>query len=207
MRLVIMIQKITLFPVLLALPLAACSKSNPVDPADIDQMEDTVVENGVDNMTLSQPAYDVPTDPNIVTPMGLGTIGIGKAPAVAGAGVLKEDDVQLSDSCRMLKSDNYPRVYVISDGSSVRRITVMDRSKVKTAKGIGVGSSEEDVRKAYADLREEKHQYVEPPAKNLYYEPEGGNGPGLRFEIDSDGKVNLIHAGLEPELSYSEGCA
>lgn len=196
----------------LVMPLAACGGTDPADmpgngAAAVN--EAAVANTAAANTNAAEPdmAYQISDDPNIVTPAGLGTIGIGMAPAVAGADMLKEDGVQLSESCRTLKSDQYPRVYVISDGSNVKRITIMDRSEVQTAKGVSVGATEAEVRRAYPDLREEGHQYVGPPAKNLYYEPRGKDEPALRFEIDGDGMVSHIHAGMQPELSYSEGCA
>ena len=197
---------------MLALPLAACSRSEPIDSSDIDRTENAIdivneVEGNMAAATNETLAMPHPANANIHTPAGLGAIGIGKPPAVAGADALQEEEVQLSDSCRMLQSKDYPRIYVMSDGTDVRRITVMDRSDVKTAKGISIGATEAEVRRAYPDLREEAHKYVDAPAKNLYYEPGGKDAPALRFEFDGDGRVDLIHAGLQPQLSYVEGCA
>lgn len=127
------------------------------------------------------------------------------APPPAESG-WSEDDVQLSDGCRTLHSDKYPESYAMSDGSAIRRITVGMGSSVKTSKGIGPGASEAELRAAYPGLAEEPHKYVEPPAKYLTLLPQDG-GPGLRFEIDREGKVNLIHAGEMPWLGYVEGCA
>lgn len=158
-------------------------------------------------MAPENAAEATPVGPDILTPVGLGTIGIGRAPAIAGAGVLTEDENQLSDECRTLKASGYPHIYVMSDGERVTRITVMDGSEVRTAKGIGPGATEAEVRAAYPDVREEPHKYEAAPAKNLYWEPQGKDGNALRFEIGGDGKVSLIHAGVQPSLSYVEGCA
>ncbi len=144
------------------------------------------------------------SDEMTLSPAGLGALAIG-APPPSGSS-WSEDDVQLSDSCRTLHAEDYPESYAMSDGSAVRRITVGMGSDVKTAKGIGPGASEEEVRAAYPGLAEEPHKYVEAPAKYLTLMPQNG-GRGLRFEIDREGKVSLIHAGEMPWLAYVEGCA
>ena len=212
-------MKYRYLPILIAcaLPVVACdpdtqgsgtanrSAMNATDM--VNASADSPIFNVAGALAPAIPETGTPVDANIVTPDGLGTIGIGKPPGVAGAGVLKEEDAQLSDSCRILKSANHPRIYVISDGTRIARITIMSGSPVKTQAGIMTGASEAAVRKAYPELRQEPHDYVDAPAKNLYWEPKGTGAPALRFEIGGDGKVDMIHAGIQPALSYSEGCA
>ena len=140
--------------------------------------------------------------PNILTAAGLGDILIGKPPPAS----LTEHETQISDECRTMGSPAYPDVYVMTDGTTVRRITLMRDTPVRTSRGIGTGASEAEVRAAYPQLAETLHDYVGPPAKNLTFTPDGSDS-GIRFEIDGDGKATLIHAGQEPFLSYSEGCA
>lgn len=179
--------------------LTACSSEPAPAPEATSEAPDTSSFESDGRVPLS-----APTDPMTLSPMGLGTLAIGAAPP-ADSG-WNEDDVQLSDSCRTLHSDKYPESYAMSDGNAVRRITVGMGSSVKTAKGIAPGASEADLRAAYPGLAEEPHKYVEAPAKYLTLLPKDG-APGLRFEIDREGKVNLIHAGEMPWLGYVEGCA
>ena len=104
-----------------------------------------------------------------------------------------------------------PSVYLIVESGRVMRITAhaeggASPSTLRTDRGIGVGSTEAEVRAAYSPLREEPHDYLAPHGKNLYF---GGSEsePGLRFELGEDDRVSHVHAGLEPVLAYSEGCS
>lgn len=145
-------------------------------------------------------ATDVDGD-EALGPEGLGAIKVGSAPPAS----LKGDAAPISQGCRIF-SDKARRVYAMTDGKVVTRVTAMRGSPVKTAAGLATGESEAEVRRAYPDVTQEPHKYVEAPAKYLDWRPGGGN-TGLRFEIDAQGKVSAIHAGREPEIEYVEGCA
>ncbi|MET1754307.1 hypothetical protein ABVV53_02345 [Novosphingobium sp. RD2P27] len=140
-------------------------------------------------------------DPQALRAEGVGEIIVGQSPPAT----LKRDAVQISETC-VTYSDPQRRLHAITDGNVVMRITAMDGSSLKTARGIAVGASEADVREAYPDAVAQPHKYVETPAKYLDWRP-GGGSSGLRFEIDRDGNVSMIHAGREPHLEYVEGCA
>lgn len=170
--------------------------------------------------TASVPAIDMPTaaastpaialpdpsDPNTLTPTGLGVVRVGTPPPQNGPSAWTKDDVTLSDTCQTWHANAYPDAYLMTDGSAVRRVTVAQSSPVRTGKGIGVGDSEAQVMKAYPDAVASPHKYVAAPAKYLDAIPADGEA-GLRFEIDQDGKVSMIHAGIMPWLGYVEGCA
>jgi hypothetical protein len=149
----------------------------------------------------SKPAPAAITKPAALGPAGLGAIVVGQAPPAS----LKADAVQISEGCQT-HTDKVRGLSVMTDGKVVTRITAMRTSKVLTAQGIGLGASEAQVRSAYPDAREEPHKYVAAPAKYLDWRP-GGGDTGLRFEINEQGKVGMIHAGRDPYLSYVEGCA
>jgi hypothetical protein len=195
----------------LTLALAACSQE-PAAPdmasSDAAVAQETTSAEPEPTTLASEPpamASDAPAaeaaSPNALTPQGVGAIVVGQAPPSS----LKADATQISESCQTY-SDKARRLYAMTDGKVVARVTVMSRSPIKTAEGIGVGTSETAVRKAYPDAVAEPHKYVEAPAKYLDWRPGGGKS-GLRFEIDKDGKVSSIHAGREPEIEYVEGCA
>lgn len=152
------------------------------------------------------PRPEQPPVASVLTLIGLGDIVIGAPPRMTGPGALTEDHVQLSAECRTLSSPEHPDVYVMTDGKLVTRITLMRDTKVRTEKGIVPGASEAEVRAAYSPLAERGHDYGAAPAKNLVWGGKGGK-PGLRFEIGNDGRVTMVHAGVQPMLGYSEGCA
>jgi len=120
----------------------------------------------------------------VLGPAGIGGIVVGQAPPAS----LKTEGAQESDECRIYP-DKALRIYAMTDGKVVARVTAMKGSKVQTAKGIAVGANEATVRKAYPEAAPSPHN------------------SGLRFEIDGQGKVSAIHAGREPEIEYVEGCS
>ena len=185
--------------------LEACSQGEPPSgPPDAAQSEGVGGAGGAGGAPRSKAAQawsPDARDPEALAPGGLGTIAVGKAPPAT----LRADTAQLSDSCRTY-TDPARRIYVMTDGEHVRRITAMRGATVKTERGIAVGASEAAVRSAYPDAAERPHEYVAAPAKYLEWRPGGGTS-GLRFEIDAQGRVSAIHAGMEPQLSYTEGCA
>jgi hypothetical protein len=84
------------------------------------------------------------------------------------------------------------------------RISIGKGSRTRTLRGIGIGSSEAEVHRAYGPgLRVEPHRYTEWPARYLTV---WARSPahGLRFETDPSRRVRSIHAG--PSIEYVEGC-
>lgn len=152
----------------------------------------------------SAPA-DAPPAADVLTLDGLGALEIGQpVPAESG---WAERGAQISDTCRTVSSPDFPGVYAIVEDGRVRRITVGRGSDVTLVGGIGVGSTEADVRAAFPGFREAPHEYVEPPAKYLTAPNAPSGDPALRFETGADGKVSVIHVGTMPVLGYVEGCA
>jgi len=193
-----------LLPVLTAmLALAACSpEREPASPPDAATPEPVADASAPPAPAASPGAGDETT----LTLAGLGGIVIGKPPPASGPAALEPDDVQLSDSCQLWHGARYPKAYVMTDGEVVTRITVAEGSTVRTARGIGPGATEDEVRRAYAPLTSSPHAYVEAPARYLVWQPPGSE-TGLRFETGADGRVKLIHVGKPPWLNYIEGCA
>lgn len=135
---------------------------------------------------------------------GLGDLRIGQ-PVPKNAS-WAERGAQTGDACRTVTSPDYPGVYAIVTEGKVQRITVGQRSDVKLVEGVGIGATEQDVRKWFAGFRAEPHKYEDAPAKYLTAPNAASGDPALRFEIGHDGKVKLIHIGTMPVLGYVEGC-
>lgn len=133
---------------------------------------------------------------------GYGGLTIGK-PVPAGSPWVARG-AQISDGCTTITAPDWPGAYAIVEQGVVRRISVSDESKAKLVEGIGPGSTDAQVRAAFPSFVAEPHKYVEAPAKYL---TQPGNAPRLRFEIDDEGKVSLVHVGLMPTLAYVEGCS
>lgn len=189
-----------IYPAILVLLAAACGPSQPDGTAS--SADETSSARPVPVSSPADPlAKATVSDRQALRAEGVGDIVVGQRPPAT----LKRDAVQLSEAC-VTYTDPQRRLYAITDGEVVMRITAMDGSSLKTERGIAVGASEADVREAYPEAVAQPHKYVEAPAKYLDWRPGGGNS-GLRFEIDDDGKVSMIHAGREPQLEYVEGCA
>jgi len=133
---------------------------------------------------------------------GLGDLVIGE-PLPAGSSWAVRG-AQISESCETASSSDYPGAYAMIVDSEVRRITISDDSDVTLIEGIGPGSTEAQVRAAFPGFVATPHKYVSEPGKYL---TQPGNDPRLRFEIDMDGIVSLVHVGLMPQLGWVEGCA
>ena len=185
----------------LAIPLAAallsaCSSQDD-NPSAATQSEAATE-------AIASPASDktVSPGPKTLTLEGLGGLTIGQ-PVPANSSFTAGDG-QIGNGCETLSSPEWPGVYAIRTNGEVRRISVADGSGVKLIEGIGPGSTIEDVRAEFPSFREEPHKYTGPEGKYL---TQPGDEPRLRFEINPDGKVSIIHVGVMPELGYVEGCA
>jgi hypothetical protein len=192
------------FSLLLPLALVAACSSEPSPAPD-----QTSGNSAAAPAEMPQPAASPAARPsgvtNVLTLEGLGALKVGQAvPAGSGWAVR---GAQISDACQTASSPDYPSVYAIVEGGQVRRISVGGVSDVKLVEGVGVGSSEKEVRGWFAGFREEPHKYVEAPAKYLTAPNAGSGDPALRFEIGQESKVSIIHIGTAPQLNYVEGCA
>ena len=190
----------------LVLCLAACSSEPAEAPgAESGARNDSKAAAVAPAASPATPPAEAPPGATLLSLEGLGPLKIGEpVPAASG---WAERGVQISDTCRTVSSPGYPGVYAIVEESRVRRITLGRGSRVRLLlKGVGVGASEAEVRRAYPDLREDAHAYVDPPAKYLTAR-DAGRDPAFRFEIGADGRVSLIHVGTMPVLGYVEGCA
>ena len=196
---------------LLVLVLGGCNRA-----AAPEAPEGPVETASASNATADEPANDsrpsgnTGPEPLALRPAGYDTIRIGAPPSEAEDYALT-DDGSYEESCRIYSTDRLASVYAIVEDGRVMRLSAFhrpgtDAASLRTDRGIGVGSTEAEVREAYSPLREQPHHYVGPPAKDLFFGGSGGE-PGLRFEIGEDGKVSALHAGLMPVLAYVEGCS
>lgn len=135
---------------------------------------------------------------------GLGPLRVGEALPAGGSWAVAGD--QAGDGCRAARSKAYPGVYALVEGGTVRRITVRQGSDVTLVEGLGVQSTETDVRTSFPGFRSEPHKYEDAPAKYLTAPKASERESALRFEIGADGKVEAIHVGQMPQLAYVEGC-
>ena len=204
---------------ILALALAACSSEPAKAP---DQAGEAATSSAMPEGAMSgsegaapaseATATEMPSgtaepapNPKVLALEGLGDLRLGQA--VPSGSSWAERGAQASDACRTVTSPDYPGVYAIVEKGKVQRITLGQRSQVKLVEGVGVGSTEADVKKWFAGFREEPHKYEAAPAKYLTAPNARSGDPALRFEIGQDGKVKMVHVGMMPVLGYVEGCS
>lgn len=146
-----------------------------------------------------------------LTPAGWGPVRIGMTRAQVEKSLksgLEGEAFDNEGSCIELfpKVEDLKGIYFMFLDGKLSRISVSEPGKIATPRGIHVGSSADDVRKAYGkQLKVEPHHYVDLPAEYLTYwlKPDR---TGVRFETSTEGKVEIIHAGND-SIQYVEGCA
>ena len=153
------------------------------------------------------PAQD-PTYP--LTPQGYGPVLIGMTRDQVAAALgtrLEGDAIDDANVCiEMGAASGYPDLYFLFENGLLARISAGERSPVRTPRGIGIGASAAEVRRAYGrTVQAETHTYLGRPAEYLTFWVRR-NRSGVRFETGIDRRVAVIHAGNDAIL-YIEGCA
>ena len=146
-----------------------------------------------------------------LTPAGWGPVRIGMTRAQAEKALkitLEGEAFDNEGNCAELYSsdERLAGLYFMFQDGKLTRISAVERATIKTPRGMGIGSSAEDVRKAYGEkLQAEPHHYEGEPAEYLTYWLKPANS-GVRFETDAQRKVQTIHAGND-SIQLIEGCA
>ncbi|HEX8192571.1 MAG TPA: hypothetical protein VF552_06685 [Allosphingosinicella sp.] len=143
-----------------------------------------------------------------ITPDGLGPVRIGMSRAevtrVVGA-PLRGDEI--TEGCiEMQPARGWRGIYFMFEEGRLTRISMSGaESGIATPRGIRVGASEAEVRRAYGrGLESEEHTYQDAPALYLTYWT-APDRRGVRFETDAGRRVTTIHAG-GASIRYVEGC-
>lgn len=141
---------------------------------------------------------------------GLGPVRIGMSRAQVESALhekLKGEPLNDEESCIEMVPEGLDQgLWFMFEGYRLTRISIGEPSKVTTPRGIGIGSSAEEVRRAYPrGLKIEPHHYEDLPSEYLTYWTVPGKR-GVRFETDSKRRVQTIHAGTDA-IQYVEGCA
>jgi len=156
--------------------------------------------------TSSVPAHDWK-----LTPAGWGPVRMGMTRAQVSKVLhveLQGNFIDNEGTCQELVGvdDALDGLFFMFEEGKLTRISASEPSAVRTPRGLHVGSTIEEVRKAYgAGLKEEPHHYEDAPAEYMTFwlKPDSS---GVRFETDMHGKVESIHAGTS-SIQYVEGCA
>jgi hypothetical protein len=145
-----------------------------------------------------------------VTVDGLGPVRIGMTRKQVEKALhirLKGEPILDEKSCiEMVPTGKDQGLWFMFEDYRLTMISIGDPSRLKTLRGIGVGATAAEVRKAYGrGLKAEPHKYEGRPAEYLTFWTVPGKR-GVRFETDTKRRVQMIHAGTA-SIEYVEGCA
>ena len=147
----------------------------------------------------------------VLTPDGWGPVRIGMTEAQVERALrvrLHGEPLESGDenACVEMDSARFPDVVFMFEDKKLGRISLWEKSTITTSRGIGLGSSADQVRRAYGrGLIASPHYYESAPAEYLTYWVVKGKR-GVRFETDGKRRVQAIHAGTSA-IEYVEGCA
>ena len=154
-------------------------------------------------------AFAAPAPPPALTAQGWGRLRIGMrerdAVRLFHLRVPKSDGVD-SFECRQDELPNQEGLFVMAERGVVTRITIEAPSQLITDRGLGIGASEGDVKRAYGQrLKIQTAPYLEEPAHELDFWSAGGKR-GVRYDTNAAGAVEAIYVGSR-SIAYIEGCS
>jgi len=175
------------------------------------------------SVAANPPPEAAPSAPaaNVLTGEGLNAVRIGMTRAEV-VGQWGEDSAPNAvggpdpESCDQFHPVNAPTgVNVMIQNGVLTRITLMRDATIKTDRGFGLGDPALTIKEAYGGgVIAQPHKYQAAPAEDLFVWSRGGStayvtdpsARGVRYEVGTDGKVSMIHAG-DPSIQLVEGCS
>lgn len=160
-------------------------------------------------LIAASPALAQPQDWT-VTLRSAGPVRFGmtveQAQAAAGIRLLVQYD---TDDCGSATVAGGPEglSFDVGAGRVINGVTVFENPAVQTLSGVGVGSTEAQVRRAYPRrLHVERHIYNEG-GHDMVFVPTDRADRAFRVRFETDGRrVLVLHAGYEFAALASEGC-
>jgi hypothetical protein len=157
--------------------------------------------------------------PSALTVEGLGPVKIGMTLAEVERALgtklsmyyLDDTDPNACGTGNRADGKNADVYYLLEDGKLARiEIVTLDTGTptvpaIRTAKGIGLGSTEAQVKAAYPGVKVEPHPYLEDAGHYMVVKSADGK-TGIIFETDTKTVIEF-RAGAYPQVGYIEGCA
>jgi hypothetical protein len=196
--------------------LAACSPgAPPPDAPAADPIEGRRSAPGASGADHHPVALDVLTAEG-VGPLRIGMTGV-EVTAVFGPNANPQasatPDPALCDQYHPVRGPE--GMLVMIENGRLTRITLREGATVRTDRGLGIGSTADEVRAAYGPgtTVTEPHKYAPPPGEYITYWVGGPRkgyledpaARGIVYSIEETRRVGQIHAG-GPSIQYVEGC-
>jgi hypothetical protein len=147
----------------------------------------------------------------VISAEGYGPVRIGmtieEAAAALGQPLNPDMDFDEPEFCQTLHIGDQTAegaLRFMAQHGRITRISDYQEPDALTAEGLGVRSTDAEIRAAYPGAIEQPAKYDDPPAHDLivWTVPDES---GIRFEINSSGTATILHAGDESILLV-EGC-
>ncbi|HEY5712428.1 MAG TPA: hypothetical protein VIT38_11085 [Allosphingosinicella sp.] len=145
----------------------------------------------------------------LLTPDGYGPVRIGMTRAQVSAALhspLEGEPIEDEESCiELTATRGHPNLAFMFQAGRLTRISLAGAGPIRTERGIGIGSTAAEVRRAYGPrIEAEVHEYLGAPGEYLTWWARP-NRRGIRFETDNNRRVDVIHAG-DGSVRFIEGC-
>ncbi|MBO9714252.1 hypothetical protein [Sphingomonas sp.] len=155
---------------------------------------------------LAASLFGTSPSPVYLTPDGYGSARLGMPVQQITEMLGTLEDGRGDFNCLVARSGKDRGVRLLFIRDRLARVEVRAPSRARTPRGIGIGSTEAEVRRAYGPgLQVEANEYEPAPAKNLTFWTHP-DARGVRFETDASQRVVAIYAG-DRTIRYAEGCS
>jgi|CXWL01.1.fsa_nt_gi hypothetical protein len=163
-----------------------------------------------------QPAAEPPpamnSDAPVLSSEGYGPVRVGmtiaEASTALGAQLVPDGNFDEPNACQTLHIEGAPGedpLRFMAQEGRITRVSDYGTTDALTEQGLGIGSTDAQIRAAFPQAIEQPAKYDAAPAHDLiiWTTP---NARGLRFEINASGVATIVHAGDE-SIQLVEGCA
>lgn len=163
----------------------------------------------VSRIVQAPPVRPIPDDATM-TIEGVGDAHVGVTVGEVEVAVrrplqVRYQNEEFDGACQQLTFGQDNRLVFLATDGVIGRVEVADGSNVRTDRGIGIGSTEAEVLRAYdGEITSERHPYDED-GRYLTYKPKQPGNRQMIFET-ADGRVITFRVGDDKTTPWIEGC-